>query len=88
MTVVKARTIKPLPPGERWTGSLLDEAQRSELAPNALEDDGGRVGIRALVFQPHAAIPPPPLMSEFREVRRASLRQTDVEHFGYTDNCP
>ena len=24
--VVKARTIKRLPPGERWTGSLLDEA--------------------------------------------------------------
>ena len=22
--VVKARTIKRLPPGERWTGSLLD----------------------------------------------------------------
>ena len=28
--VVKARTIKRLPPGERWTGSLLDEAQGSE----------------------------------------------------------
>ena len=28
--VVKARTIKRLPPGERWTGSLLDEALGSE----------------------------------------------------------
>ena len=43
--VVKDRTIKRLPPGERWTGSLLDEAQGSELTPNALEDDGGRVGM-------------------------------------------
>ena len=52
--VVKARTIKRLPPGERWTGSLLDEAQDSESTPNALQDDGGRVGIRALVLQPRA----------------------------------
>ena len=39
--VVKARTIKRLPPSERWNGSLLDEAHGNELAPNALEDDGG-----------------------------------------------
>ena len=52
--VVEARTIRRLSPGERWTGSLLDEAQGSELTPNALEDDGGRVGIRAPVLQPHA----------------------------------
>ena len=31
--VVKARTIKWLLPGERWNGSLLDEARDSELAP-------------------------------------------------------
>ena len=31
--VVKARTIKRLPPGERWTGTLLDEALGSELTP-------------------------------------------------------
>ena len=49
--VVKARTIKRLPPGERWTGSLLDEALCSELTPNTLEDDGGRVGIRAPVLK-------------------------------------
>ena len=42
--VVKARTIKRLPPSERWTGNLLDEVLGSELTPNALEDDGGRVG--------------------------------------------
>ena len=54
--VVKARTTKRLPPGERWTGSLLDEAQGSEFTPHPLEDDGGRVGIRALVLQPHAAV--------------------------------
>ena len=77
--VVKARTIKRLPPGERWIGSLLDEAQGSELTPNALEDDGGRVGIRAPVLQPHAAIPLPP---------RTPLRRTDFEQFGYTENCP
>ena len=59
--VVKARTIKRLPPGERWTVSLLDEAQGSEVTPNALEDDGGRVGIRAPVLQPHAAVSRPPL---------------------------
>ena len=31
--VVKARTTKRLSPGERWTGSLLDEALGSELTP-------------------------------------------------------
>ena len=30
--VVKATTIKRLPPGERWNGSWLDEAHGSELA--------------------------------------------------------
>ena len=86
--VVKARTIKRLPPGERWTGSLLDEAQGSELAPNALKNDGVRVGIRASVWQPHAAIPLPPLVPEFRQVRRAPLRRTDFEQFDYTDKGP
>ena len=85
--VAKARTFKRLPPGERWTGSLLDEAQGSESTPNALEDDDGRVGIRAPVLQPHAAIPLPPLVPEFRQVRRAPLRRTDFEQFGFTDNC-
>ena len=75
--VVKARTIKRLPPGERWTGSLLDEAQGSELTPNALEDDGDRIGIRAPVLQPHVAVPLPPLVHAFRQVRRAPLRRTD-----------
>ena len=77
--VVKVRTIKP--------GSLLDEALGSELTPNALEDDGGRVGIRAPVLQPQAAVPLPLLAHEFRQVRRAPLRRTDFEQFGYTDNC-
>ena len=86
--VVKARTIKWLPPGERWTGSLLNEAQGSELTPNLLEDGGGRVGIRALVLQPHAAVPLPPLVPEFRRVRRGPLRRTDFEQFGYAANCP
>ena len=86
--MVKARTIQRLPPGERWTGSLLDEAQGSELTPNALEDDSVRVGIRALLLQPHAAVPPPPLVSEFRQVRRAPLRRSGFEQFGYADNCP
>ena len=85
--VVKVRTIKRLPPGERWTGSLLDEVQGSELTPNALEDDGGRVGIRAPVLQPHAAVLLPPPVPEFRQVRRAPLRRTDLEQFGYTDNA-
>ena len=86
--VVKARTIKRSPSGERWTGSLLDEALGGELTPIALEDDGGRVGIRAPVLQPHAAVPLPPLAPEFRQVRRAPLGRTDFERFGYTDNCP
>ena len=64
---------------------LLDEARGSELAPDKLEDDGGRVGI---VLQPHVAVPLPPLVPEFRHVRRAPLRRTVVEQFGYTDNCP
>ena len=58
-------------------GSMLDEAHGSELTPNAPEDDGGRVGIRAPVSQPHEAVPLPPLVPECRQVR-----------FGYTDNCP
>ena len=81
-SVVKARTIKRLPQGERWTGSLLNEALGSELTPNALEDDGGRVGMRAPVLQPHAAVPLPPLAPEVRQVRRAPLRRTDFEPFG------
>ena len=85
--VAKVRTIKRLPPGERWTGSLLDEALGSELAPSALEDDGGRIGIRGPVLQPHAPVPLPPLVPEVRQVRRAPLRRTDFEQFGYTDNC-
>ena len=52
--VVRARTIKRLRPTERWTGCLLDEALGSGLTPSALED-GGRIGIRAPVLQPHAA---------------------------------
>ena len=66
---------------------MLDEALDSELTPNALEDDSGRVGIRALVLQPHAAVPLPPLAPEIRQVRRAALRWTDFEQFGYTDKC-
>ena len=58
--VVKARTIERLPPGERWIGSLLDEALGSELTLNAVEDDGSRVRIRALVLQPYEAVPLPP----------------------------
>ena len=77
--VVKARTIKRLPPGERWTGNLLDEALGSELTPNVMEDWGGRVGIRAPVLQPHAAVPSLPLAPEVRQVRRAPLRRTDFE---------
>ena len=86
--VVKARTNKRLPPDERWTGSLLDEELGSELTPNALEEDGGRVRIRAPVSQPHEAVLLPPLAPEVRQVRRAPLRRTDFERFGYTANCP
>ena len=86
--VVKARTIKRLLSGERRTGSWLDEALGSELTPNALEDDGGRVGIRALVLQPHAAVLLSPVAPEVRQVRRAPLRRTDFEQFGYTDKFP
>ena len=85
--MVKARTIQRLWPSERWIGCLLDEVLGSEFTPNALED-GARTGIRALVLQPHAPTPLPPLVSQVRQVRRAPLRRTDFEHFGYTDNCP
>ena len=78
--VVKARTVRRLPPGERWTGSLLDETLG--------EDDGGGVGIRAPVLQLHEAGPLPPLVHEFRQLRRAQLRRTDFEQFDYTDKCP
>ena len=49
--VVEARTIKRLPPGERWTGSSLDEAQGSDKTPNALEDDGAESGSGRLCCQ-------------------------------------
>ena len=48
----------------------------------------GRVGIRAPVSQPHEAVPLPPLVPEFRQVRRPPLRRTDFERFGCTDSCP
>ena len=85
--VVKSRTIKRSPPCERWNGSLLDEAHGSALARHALEDVGCRVGIRAPVLQPHAAVSLPLLLLEFRQVRLAALRSADFELFGYTDNC-
>ena len=78
--VVKARTLKRLPPGERWTGSLLDEAQASELTPNALEDDGGRVGDQSACVCNH--------MRQFLYLHEHHVRRTDFEQFGYTDNCP
>ena len=81
--VVKARTIKRLPSCGRRTDSFLDEALGSELTHHALEDDGRRVGIRALVLQLHAGVPLPPLAPEVRQVRRAPLRRTDFEQFGY-----
>ena len=85
--VVKSRTIKRLPPSERWAGSLLDEAQGSKLTQNALEDDDGRVGIRACCNHTRQFLLPP-LAPEVRQVRLAPLRRTDFERFGYTDNCP
>ena len=41
--VVKARTTKRLPPGERWTGNLPDEVLGSELTPNTLPPDTSAV---------------------------------------------
>ena len=51
---------------------MLDKAHGSEAEPNALEDDGGRVGIRAPVLQLHAAVLLPPLVPEYREVRHCA----------------
>ena len=85
--VVKARTIKRLP-SERWNSSFLDEAHGGELARNELEDAGSRVGIRAPVLKPHAAVPSPPLVPEFRKVRRAPPRRADFQQFGCADSCP
>ena len=87
-TVPVGTASERLPPGERWTGSLLDEAQGSEPTPNALEDDGGRVGIRPPVLRPNAAVPPLPAVPEFRQVRRAPFRRVDFEQLGFADNCP
>ena len=86
--VVKDRKIKRLPPCERWNGSYGDEAHGRELARNELEDDGGRVGIRQPVLQPHAAVPSPTLVPEFRKVRRAPPRRADFQQFGCADSCP
>ena len=36
-------------------GGLLDEAHGSEVAPHALSDGGGRVGVRAQELSPLAA---------------------------------
>ena len=81
--VVKARTIKWLLPGERWNGSLSDVARGSELAPNALEDDGGRIGIRAPVLRGRAC---PTTTNATRQVRRAQWRRNEFERIGYTDS--
>ena len=78
--MVQARTIKRLPSGERLEGRLLDEAHGSELAPHALVNDGGRVGILSTCVTTARG-------RSFRQVRRAPLRRTDFEQFGYTDNC-
>ena len=79
-TVAASRTVR---------GMLVGRGTRQRtLAPNALEDDGGRIGISAPVLQPHAAVHLPPLVPEFRQVRRAPLRRTDFEQFGHTDSCP
>ena len=81
MTFQGAKVRKPL----LGVSGVIDKgnivAQGSELTPNALEDDCGRVGIRAPVLQPHAAVPLPPLAPEVRQVRRAPLRRTDLEQF-------
>ena len=58
---------------------LAGRSTRQRMTPLTLEDDGGRVGIRALVLQPHEAVHWPPLVPEFRHVRRAPLRRTDFE---------
>ena len=50
--VVTSRTIKRLPPGERWTGSLLDEAFGSELTPIALEVMAVEMGSERLCCNP------------------------------------
>ena len=72
--VVKARTIKRSPPSERWTGSLLDEAHGIEQAPISLEDDGGKVGIRAPVLHPHAAFAFPHRCLNFDKCDEAQSR--------------
>ena len=45
--------------GRTTGGQLVGRSTGSELAPHALEDDGGRVGIRAPVVQPHVTVPHP-----------------------------
>ena len=40
------------------------------------------------MLQPHAAVPSPPLLPEFRQVRRAPPRRADFQQFGYADSCP
>ena len=48
----------------------------SELTPNALENDGGRVGTRALVCL------------NFDRYDERHCAELTLELFGYTDNCP
>ena len=72
--VVKARIIKRLPPGERWTGSLLDEALGSELNTECTGRRWRQEWDQSACVGPHVAVPLPPLVLEVRQLRRAPLR--------------
>ena len=84
----------------RYTLAPEVESSRPEQSNDCRQANGGlaacwtkhsavkltpNVRIRAHVLQPHTAVPLPPLAPEVRQVRRAPLRRTDFEQFGYTD---
>ena len=69
--VVKARTIKWLPPGERWNGSLLDEARDSELAP-VLRGCACPTTTTSATHSSHCRARPPGCISSHALFRRCS----------------
>ena len=88
--LVRCRTIRRRPLGERWNQALLHITNVSELQPNRLQEGETRIGIRApVIIEPVAGEPTAiPLIPVARIPRRTQLRRTDFAEHGYTPGCP
>ena len=89
--LVRCRTIRRRPPGERWNSALLKIDNISELQPNGVQPGETRIGIRAPVHidpvpgEPALRVPSCPVL---RVPRRTQLLRHDFQTHGYTIGCP